>query len=76
MKLTSCAVEGCTNLTCEASGVCCACRTKIQRGEIRVLPAADYRAQLDATLGGFVLLLVGLAALILAGHFDFAGAGR
>jgi hypothetical protein len=34
MNLIDCRVEGCSGLTSDASGVCPACQTKIQRREI------------------------------------------
>jgi hypothetical protein len=72
-SMLPCRVEGCDDKTFDESGVCPACRTKIERGEITVLPAVDEREQLDTIIGGFLALAGALVGISLARWFDATG---
>jgi hypothetical protein len=72
-SMLPCRVAGCNDKTFDESGVCPACRAKIERREVIVLPAVDEREQLDTLFGSFLLFVVVVALISLARWFDATG---
>lgn len=73
MSLIDCRVMGCTGKTFDGIGVCPACRTKIQHGEIVLVQSEDRAEKTEMVKGIALLVAVAIVAITVIGRGDLAG---